>query len=248
MKMVKVKDFRILSMINTSLITSIVQRPVNITYRKVQWKLKRLKTRSLKTYADWRVGATKAEKYSYRNADTVMLSFDDYGSEAQVDELLTILNRESLKAMFFLQGDWAIKNPAMVAKVAAAGHVIGNHTYSHPDLLSLTDEEVRQEISTGVASSWLRPPRGRYNARIRRIAADLGYRICYWTIDSDDWQGVPGDVITRKVLAEVHPGAVILFHIHADETRRVLPSLISAIREKGYQLASLNDPKDGPLL
>jgi peptidoglycan/xylan/chitin deacetylase (PgdA/CDA1 family) len=201
MKMVKVKDFRILSMINTSLITSIVQRPVNITYRKVQWKLKRLKTRSLKTYADWRVGATKA-----------------------------------------------IKNPAMVAKVAAAGHVIGNHTYSHPDLLSLTDEEVRQEISTGVASSWLRPPRGRYNARIRRIAADLGYRICYWTIDSDDWQGVPGDVITRKVLAEVHPGAVILFHIHADETRRVLPSLISAIREKGYQLASLNDPKDGPLL
>jgi peptidoglycan/xylan/chitin deacetylase (PgdA/CDA1 family) len=235
-------------MINTSLITSILQRPALNTYQKLNWKVTRAKTRTLKAYADFRVGASRAEKFAHRTSASVMFTFDDFGTESQLSELLEILKAERVLAFFFLQGDWAKSNPQLTAKVAAEGHIIGNHTYSHPDLLALTDEEVHAEIAAGVSSSWLRPPRGRYNARVRKIAASLGYRICYWTIDSDDWQGISGDLIMRKVITEVHPGAVILFHIHADETRRVLPSLIKAIKHKGLSLASLDDPLDGPKL
>ncbi|HUD11154.1 MAG TPA: polysaccharide deacetylase family protein [Candidatus Saccharimonadia bacterium] len=224
----------------SSLITSIIHRSTGFTYGERLWTLKHTKKRLLKAYAAWRVGATKDEMLAYRNSGSILLTFDDYGSEDQIDELLHELERERVQAMFFLQGDWATQNPHLVSKVANKGHVIGNHTYSHPDLLALSDDEVRREITTGVTSIWLRPPRGRYNNRIRKIAASLGYRICYWTIDSDDWQGVSGSLIERKVLAELHPGAVILFHIHADETRRILPSLIKSIRDSGFELASMD--------
>ena len=201
------------------------------------WHLQHARHTLLKRYADFRVGATAAEKRAYRTGPSILLTFDDYGSPAQVERLLQILAAAGVCAMFFLQGDWAGREPQLVAEIAAAGHIIGNHTYSHPDLLALSDADIESEIRRGPASAWLRPPQGRYNRRVRNIAHRLGYRICYWTIDSDDWQGVPAEQISRKILAELHPGAVILFHLHADNTLSVLPQLIRDIRARGYELS-----------
>lgn len=187
-------------------------------------------------YADWRVGATEIEKRSYNKTSNVMLTFDDYGSEEQVTELLAILDRERAYAKFFLIGGWAESNPDLVARIASAGHVIGNHTYSHQDLLRLNDSQVREEIRRGPASEWFRPPRGRYNSRIRRIAREFGLKICYWSIDSDDWQGVSSEYMTQKVLNELHPGAAILMHIHGVHTLEALPEIIKGIRSRGYDL------------
>ncbi len=200
------------------------------------------KTRALKAYADWRVGATAMEKRAHKSSDSVLLTFDDFGSKEQVDDLLKLLEREHIRAMFFLQGDWAGEYPELVKKIAHAGHIIGNHTYSHPDLLGLSDDEVRAEITRGIAKPWLRPPQGRFNARIRELARQLGYVICYWSIDSDDWQGVSAEYITRKVLALIHPGAVILFHIHAPHTLEALPEVIAGIRRRGYAVAGPDEP------
>jgi peptidoglycan/xylan/chitin deacetylase (PgdA/CDA1 family) len=214
---------------------------INLKYR-LAWRLRHIRLQLLKRYADFRVGATIAEKHAYKTSPSILLTFDDYGSPVQVQRVLQILASEQVRAMFFLQGDWAGRRPQLVQAIAAGGHIIGNHTYSHPDLLSLSDQEVESQISRGPHSRWLRPPQGRYNRRVREIAHRLGYRICYWTIDSDDWQGVSPEQISRKVLAELHPGAVILFHLHADHTIRVLPQLISAIRARGYELHSPAEP------
>jgi peptidoglycan/xylan/chitin deacetylase (PgdA/CDA1 family) len=226
----------------TTLFTSMIQRPVRFTYKEWTWLAMHTRTRALKAYADWRVGATAGEKRAHKTSDSILLTFDDFGSPEQVDALLQLLGREHTRAMFFLQGDWAQQYPQLVAKIAAAGHIVGNHTYSHPDLLSLSDDDIRTEISRGLPGPWLRPPQGRYNARIRELARQLGYVICYWSIDSDDWQGVSAEYIARKVLARLHPGAVILFHVHAPHTLEALPAVIAGIRQRGYALTSPDEP------
>lgn len=223
-----------------------IQRPARLTYREAAWLAMQLKSQALKAYADWRVGASEDERRAYKTSDSILLTFDDFGSAEQVEQVTALLGAERVKAMFFVSGDWASEHPELVQKLAAGGHIIGNHTYSHPDLLELTDDEIRDEIGRGVRSEWLRPPRGRYNARVRRVARELGYRICYWTIDSNDWQGVPAAQITRKVLAELHPGAVVLLHLHAQQTLEALPELIRGIRDQGYEICSQHESLWGP--
>ena len=158
---------------------------------------------AMKAYADWRVGALPEEA---RNSDfRIVLTFDDFGTTAQVNRLLSILDAQCVRGVFFVQGDWAIKHPRQLAKIEKAGHIIGNHTYSHPDLLSLSNDQIRAEISRGVTSPWVRPPRGRYNDRVRRVANEMGRAIKYWSIDSDDWQGTSAEVMSRNILGQLHP-------------------------------------------
>jgi peptidoglycan/xylan/chitin deacetylase (PgdA/CDA1 family) len=195
----------------------------------------------MRSYTDWKLGATRDEKFLYRTAPSIVLTFDDYGSSKQIGELLRLLRLEQIRAAFFLQGDWAAVNKPLVARIKRAGHFIGNHTSSHPDLLSLTETQIITEIKQGVQSSLMRPPRGRYNDEIRAISLALGYRIAYWTIDSDDWQGVNATYMSEKILSQLHPGAVILFHLHADNTIQMLPDLISEIRRRGYTIMSPNE-------
>jgi len=224
------------------LANSILQRPVRIIYQQTRWQVARAKMRVFKLYADLRVGATAMEKRAHKQSDTVLLTFDDYGSTDQIGRLLDVLRAQGVMAVFFLQGDWAATNPELVKAIATAGHVIGNHTFSHADLIALSDEEVRSEITKGPKSAWLRPPRGKYNSRVRRVAADLGYRICYWSVDSDDWKGVPAEYMTRKIRSELHPGAVILFHAHSQNTIAALPQIIADIRARGFELTGFDEP------
>lgn len=195
-------------------------------------------SRALHTYADWRIGATVAEKHCHKTSSSILLTFDDYGSKEEVEEILDILDCHKIKAMFFLQGSWADIQPALVKKIAEKGHVIGNHTFSHAVLLKLDDQAVTQEITKGVQSKWLRPPQGRYNKRIRRLATQLKYQICYWTIDSRDWTGASVEAMRHTILTELHPGAVILFHLHGTHTRELLNLVIPEIEQRGFSLTT----------
>jgi len=192
----------------------------------------------LHAYADWRIGATDEEKHCYKSSDSILLTFDDYGSKEEVEEILDILKQYDIKAMFFLQGSWAEEQSELVAQIAEAGRVIGNHTYSHATLLSLNDHAVTDEISRGVASEWLRPPQGRYNKRIRKLATELGYKICYWTIDSRDWTGASAETMRHTIRTELQPGAVILCHLHGAHTRELLRTVIPEVHAKGLVFTS----------
>jgi peptidoglycan/xylan/chitin deacetylase (PgdA/CDA1 family) len=192
----------------------------------------------LHAYADWRIGASDLEKHCYKQSDSVLLTFDDYGTPEQVHDILDILRREQIKAAFFLQGDWAQDNGALIAEIAQAGHVVGNHTVTHPVLTKLPLSNVRTEIAGGLPGPWFRPPQGRYNKAIRKLAASLGYVICYWTIDSRDWTGASASEMRHTILSELAPGATILFHLHGAHTRELLPGIIDDIRAQGYRLTS----------
>ena len=199
-------------------------------------------SRVLHAYADWRIGATPAEKRAYNPTDGILFTFDDYGSERQVHETLRILKEKNVKAAFFLQGSWALKNPELVDSIRSAGHIVGNHTYNHRVLMGIPDQDIRDEISNGIEAPWFRPPQGRYNNHIRAIAKSLGYAICYWTIDSQDWTGASVKAMRHTIVNELTPGAAILFHLNGEHTLELLPSIIDEIRERGYELVSPKTP------
>src|SRR5476651_2622006 len=139
MNKVNDKDLRVRMMKTPKLLIRIIQRPLEFKYKFKDLSANSATKHLLKAYADFRVGATKQEKRAYKNSDTILLTFDDYGTKAQVNKLLTILASANIRSMFFLQGDWANKNLDLVRLIAGSDHIIGNHTYSHPDLLALSD-------------------------------------------------------------------------------------------------------------
>lgn len=118
----------------------------------------------------------------------------------------------------------------------AEGHFLGNHTASHANLTLLSDQGIRDEILGGVASNFLRPPYGAYDARVQQIAGELGYTIYMWSIDTRDWSGRSAGEITNEVMQNLHPGAVILMHLHGAHTLEALPVIISGIRDAGYTI------------
>jgi peptidoglycan/xylan/chitin deacetylase (PgdA/CDA1 family) len=195
-------------------------------------------SRLLHIYADLRIGATRAEKCCHKMSDTVLLTFDDFGSSQEVDELLAILANKRVRAIMFLIGNWAEQNSDLVQRIARGGHILGNHTYSHRNLLKLSDREVTDEIKRGLPGRWLRAPQGRSNRRIRKLAGRQGFSLCYWTIDSRDWTGASVNTMRHTILTELHPGAVILFHLNGKNTRQLLPGLIDEIRARGYLMTS----------
>lgn len=166
---------------------------------------------------------------------TVVLTFDDYGSEAQVEAILDILDANLVKAIFFPVGNWAELNPELIQRMNDEGHVVGNHTHSHAHLATLTEEEVRREIEDGPGSHLLRLPYGEHNAIVDRVAEELGYEICGWNVVPEDWKGVTAQQVVETVILEVKPGSVVALHMQGEHTGEALKHLIPLLRQAGYE-------------
>ncbi|GAA2603629.1 polysaccharide deacetylase family protein [Streptomyces tubercidicus] len=100
------------------------------------------------------------------------------------------------RAAFFLINEYASRYPGTVETLRKTGPYVGNHTWSHPHLPQLSEQDMRTEITEGIPSTLLRPPYGDLGERETRVASELGYRMCTWTIDPLDWDG-PGGLPDR---------------------------------------------------
>jgi peptidoglycan/xylan/chitin deacetylase (PgdA/CDA1 family) len=180
----------------------------------------------------------------------VALTFDAGSGSESTPQILKALQDANIKATFFLTGKWVEENPALAKQIASDGHVIGNHTYSHPDLTKQTDNNISYQLRaaegeiakvTGFDPKPLfRPPYGARDARVLRVAAEAGYTSIYWTVDSLDWKPdmTPAQVKDR-VLAGLGNGAIVLMHCGSNQTAQVLPQLISEIKSRGYQIVAV---------
>jgi peptidoglycan/xylan/chitin deacetylase (PgdA/CDA1 family) len=127
----------------------------------------------------------------------VVFSFDDGPHPVNTPKLLDILEKEGLKAIFFVVGQnlESAKGKDILKRISADGHYVGNHTYSHPNLAKLTEEQIRNEIEKTAALigdadhgvKLLRPPFGAHNALVDKVVHDMGYRIVLWNVDTNDW-------------------------------------------------------------
>jgi peptidoglycan/xylan/chitin deacetylase (PgdA/CDA1 family) len=186
----------------------------------------------------------------------IAFSFDATYGDNQTPQLLEILRRNNIRTTFFWSGIWPETFPALASSVVRAGHEVGNHSYDHPHMTTLSDtamreqilrtERIIQPIAGSLYRKYFRPPFGEYNQRLLNVAASLGYSTIMWTIDSLDWTNPGPQAIIDRVLSNIQNGAIILMHQAAPDTPRALPEIISRLFRDGYRIDTVTAVLDPP--
>ncbi|MYV65105.1 polysaccharide deacetylase family protein, partial [Streptomyces sp. SID2131] len=179
---------------------------------------------------------------------SMVLTFDDGPDPRYTPGILDTLRRHDCRAMFFVCGEMAVENQDLLRRMADEGHVVGNHSWSHPLIPKLRPSRIRDELGStsevveralGTAPLWYRAPYGAWNRHSFEIGAELGMEPLAWTVDTLDWTEPGADSIVRRVLDGAAPGVVVLNHDAGGDRsqsvaalRRYLPRLLDA----GYHL------------
>jgi peptidoglycan/xylan/chitin deacetylase (PgdA/CDA1 family) len=190
-----------------------------------------------------------------RGKSQIALTFDAGANAECFEDLIAALESARVHSTFFITGNWAQRNIDCAKAITKHGHEVGNHTWNHLDLTKQSDEIVREELTraedllTEISGQSPRPrwraPFGARDERVLRIAANLGYRSIYWTIDSLDSvepRKTPQfliDRVTSKTDAELD-GAIILMHVGIKSTADALPAIIANLQDRGFRLVTVS--------
>ncbi|HTW58924.1 MAG TPA: polysaccharide deacetylase family protein [Terriglobales bacterium] len=184
------------------------------------------------------------------------LTYDDGPNDPHTLRLLDVLARHDVHVTFFLIGRYVQERPDIAREIIKAGHVVGNHTFTHPLLTFKSTAEIRQELSScraqlqdavGEHSEFFRPPFGGRRPAVLRIARELGLIPVMWNVTGYDWNAPPAAVIERKIERQIRGGDVILLHdgchkqMGADRAQTVLATdrLITKYKGEGYKFATI---------
>jgi len=183
--------------------------------------------------------------YEKKNQKVVALTFDDGPNPATTNQALDTLSKYGIKATFFVLGKNVSGNEEILKRMKSDGHVIGNHSWSHPVLSKLSLDEAKKQITDtedaltkvlGSSSKLMRPPYGAITDDIRN-SLDLSFIM--WDVDSLDWKSKNEAAILTEIQRQVRNGSIILMHdIHA-ETVNALPKIIDYLKEQGYHFVTV---------
>lgn len=181
------------------------------------------------------------------------LTFDNGYENGYTAKILDVLKEKQVPAIFFVTGHYVTGQQELLHRMINEGHLIGNHSWSHPDMSQLSSQRVEQELGklkTAVAQTttqremkYLRPPRGIFSDRMLEVSKQLGYTNVFWSIAYKDWDVNDQrgwNYAYNKVMAQLHPGAVILLHSISKDNTDALSRIIDDARAKGYVFKSLD--------
>lgn len=198
----------------------------------------------------------------------IALTFDDGPHGPKTEELLAVLRQAQVPATFFVVGKMADRYPQIIREIVRDGHELANHTYSHPNLSRLSDEQVLNELEqtravlqrlTGQDTYLFRPPGGDFSRRMVKLTAKAGYRMVLWTVLSRDVAGATPAVMQRRILTGAEDNGIVLMHSGMMNTVKMLPEVIAHLKERGYHFVTVSTlfglsrthppaPSDTPLL
>jgi peptidoglycan/xylan/chitin deacetylase (PgdA/CDA1 family) len=187
----------------------------------------------------------------------IALTYDDGPNDPHTQRLLEVLARHEVKATFFMIGRFVRQRPEIARAVAQAGHVIGNHTFTHPLLIFQSAAQTRLELldcraaladAIGEHSNLFRPPFGGRRPVTLRIARELGMEPVMWNVTGYDWNAPPAFVIEKKVVRRIRGGDVILLHdgghraVGADRSQTVIATdnLVRRYKDEGYEFVAIS--------
>ncbi|XID95727.1 delta-lactam-biosynthetic de-N-acetylase [Paenibacillaceae bacterium WGS1546] len=182
------------------------------------------------------------------------LTFDNGYENGLTSRILDVLRDKKVPAAFFVTGHFVKDQPELIVRMALEGHLIGNHSWSHPDLSQVGAGRIREEmeqVREAVAEltnretmRYMRPPRGIFSGAMLGACRELGYTGVFWSVAYKDW-----DVNRQQgwryafdnVMGQLHPGAVILLHSVSRDNAEALDRIIDAARQQGYEFKSLDE-------
>ena len=185
----------------------------------------------------------------------IYLTFDAGYENGHMEEILDVLKEEEVPAAFFSVGNYIEENPDLVKRMEAEGHIVGNHTMTHPDMAVISDKEDFQAELEGLENAYkeatgkemkkfYRPPQGKYSEDNLKMARELGYTTVFWSLAYVDWyeNDQPSREEALNLLnSRIHPGAIVLLHSTSKTNSQILKELIQGWKEQGYVFCSLED-------
>lgn len=190
----------------------------------------------------------------YSGEKTLYLTFDNGYEQGYTDEILDVLKKEKVPATFFVTGHYVNSATDLIKRMVDEGHIIGNHSYHHPDFTTVNKDVMKRELETlerAVAKvadqtdiKYVRPPKGMFNQQTLQWANELGYIHIFWSLAIIDWNtnNQKGwQYAYDQVMEQVHPGAIILLHAVSEDNAKALEKIIQDLKKEGYTFKSLDD-------
>ena len=185
----------------------------------------------------------------------IYLTFDAGYENGNTSPILDALKKHQAPATFFVVGNFISENKNLIKRMETEGHIIGNHTMTHPDMSHISTQEAFRKELSGVESIYkeitgkemtrfYRPPQGIYSTLNLSMAKEMGYHTFFWSLAYVDWyqdnQPDPQEAIT-KLTKRIHPGAIVLLHSTSSTNAQILDELLGKWEEMGYSFHSLTE-------
>lgn len=192
--------------------------------------------------------------YAENTNDKVLyLTFDAGYENGHTEKILDVLKEHNVPATFFLVGNYIESCPELVRRMVDEGHIVGNHTYSHPDMSAIATEEAfgeelnkleeaYEKVTGEKMKKYYRPPQGKFSESNLQMASDMGYKTVFWSLAYVDWY--ESDQPTKeeafeKLVPRIHPGAIVLLHSTSKTNAAILDELLTKWEDMGYEFKSL---------
>ena len=209
--------------------------------------------------------ATPSELAKYRAAyadetdeKVIYLTFDAGYENGNLPAILDALKNHQAVGTFFVVGNFLETSPELTKRMVAEGHIVGNHTYHHPDMSKISTKEafekelndvetLFQSITGSEMAHYYRPPQGKYSTSNLEMAKELGYKTFFWSLAYVDWiqdEQPTKEQAFSKLLSRIHPGAVVLLHSTSSTNAAILDELLTKWEEMGYHFAPLSELAD----
>ncbi len=227
-----------------------------LSNQKIGWGIKRVEN-----HAQPDLGSknkeliNKYEGIAIGNSDKkyVYLTFDEGYEAGYTPQILNTLKNNNVKACFFITAHFLNTQEGLVKQMLDEGHIVGNHTVNHKSMPDLSNEQIKKEVMDlhtaiytkfGYEMKYIRPPKGEFSERTINYTNTLGYKTVMWSFAYDDWnennQGRE-EYAKKKILDNIHNGAVILLHGNSKDNTNILDFCIKEIKNMGYEFKTLDE-------
>lgn len=185
---------------------------------------------------------------------SIYLTFDAGYDNGYTEHILDVLKEHNIKAAFFVVGNLIKDKPELIKRMTKEGHIVGNHTFSHPDMSAISDKEAfKNELekleqaykqATGKdMKKFYRPPQGKYSESNLQMAKELGYTTVFWSLAYVDWyedDQPTKQTADEKLTKRLHNGAIVLLHSTSETNSEILDALLTEWEHQGYSFKTLD--------
>lgn len=184
----------------------------------------------------------------------IYLTFDNGYENGYTGKFLDVLKKEQVPGAFFITGHYLKTAPELVKRMAEEGHIIGNHSWHHPDMTRVSMKRFKEELQkvkdeteklTGVKTmNYLRPPRGIFSEKTLALANEEGYTHVFWSLAFKDWntdQQKGAQYSYDNIMKQIHPGCILLLHTVSKDNADALEKVIQDLKKQGYTFKSIDD-------